>query len=393
MVTYVYEFLSFVEHEDAPSWVMEEYFLMKEIMFASFDCYDAYGSDPPALTQRIAANMSYYYPLKKSLSGDYTHLSCSRQSVLGLLCFFTNSNMRLDFVDKSLVEAECLVESWFNSFYKKTEIPSTITGKWRLRVHEKQRFQFPPKNNFLPSRSPNEDDLMNEDDSEEDDEDDNEPDDLMNEDSDSLANEEDDNEPLVHKSHIKLWHLPDNDEVPCVSFIVYPALSSELKNQLMVHLYVNHLKDSLSEILYQGGEANFETSILIFSKINIEFKVSGFKENLFKYISEIWNQFKSFTHPYETTFAMVKELVENLQKKSVLEVSGYSNNLMLQQLTQSSYAIDEMLSTLSSISYDEFVQFIPHMSSKMFIEGLFKGDISKLFKMNLYTCPNYLKRV
>ncbi|XP_010448425.1 PREDICTED: nardilysin-like isoform X2 [Camelina sativa] len=296
-----------------------------------------------------SANISYYYTLEQSISGDYTHLSCNRQSVLDLLSFFTNSNMSLDFVDKSLDEGECLVESWFNSYYKQTKIPSTITGEWRLRFHANQRFQFPPKNNFLPSLSPNEDHLMI----------------------------ENDNEPLVHKSHIKLWHLPDNDEVPSVSFIVYPALSSELKNQLMVHLYVNHLKDSLSEILYQGGEANFETSILIFEKINIEFKVSGFKENLFNYISEIWKQFKSFTHPYETTFEMVKELVENLLKKSVLEVSGYSNNLMLQEVTESCYDIDQMLKSLSSISYDDFVQFIPHMSSKMFIEGLFKGDISK----------------
>ncbi|XP_020885744.1 uncharacterized protein LOC9316543 [Arabidopsis lyrata subsp. lyrata] len=180
---------------------------------------------------------------------------------------------------------------------------------------------------------------------------------------------------FVHNSYMNLWRS-EEEGLPTINFCVHHDLDSDLKNQLCIKLYVGLLKDSLAEILYQGAEACLQTSIEASQKLDVAFEISGFKEKMLDYISKIWKRFISFS-PEEISFQRMKEVVANHMSNCNSDIQKHSDNLMLQCITKSCYDVDNMRKELSSIGYEQFCRFVRAMRSKMFIEGVIYGDLSK----------------
>ncbi|KAG2316490.1 hypothetical protein Bca52824_019612 [Brassica carinata] len=361
IVGYVYHYLQFLRDNDAP-WIMEDFFLIRNIKSRCFDTYDL-GSDPFALTKQLAVNM-LHMPLEDVVCADFLNPSCTRESIIELLECFKPRTMRLDLVSKSF-DGEDLLEPKFNTFYKELEISPRWIGKWLNPCYEEleisSRFQFPPKNQFLPTLVP-----------------------VYNDDGNDLTAEE--AALFVDKSSIKLWHIRD-DSVPTFNFSVYCNIGDDVKSQVLGVFYLHLLKDSLAPIFSEGKRANLSTSVAFSDKNKIEIKTSGFKERFHLYISKIWNIFTSFS-PSSNRFMTDKEIVGTDLKNNVVELHDHSKRLKQEMVSTSCHPVAAMLNVLKLVTFDDMTNFISVLRSQMFIEGVFFGNIlreearniSELFK-------------
>ncbi|CAH8387996.1 unnamed protein product [Eruca vesicaria subsp. sativa] len=391
IVGYVYQYLQFLRDKEAPE-IMKEFFSIKKIKFQCFDTYDL-GSDPCALTKQVAVNM-LHIPLEDAVCADFLNESCTRDSINELLKHFIPGNMRLDLASKYF-SGKDLLEPKFNTFYKELEIPRHWIVKWLNPCYGDVCFKFPRKNQFLPTAVPpplflptavpqplvlptavlHSDDGEEIDGSDDSDDSDESDESDYNDESDEEYDKEAESFLFVDKNSIKLWHSRD-EGVPTFNFAVYCNIGDDLKSQVLGVFYLHLLNDSLALILSEGMRANFSTSVTLSDKNKIEIRTRGFKERFSLYISKIWNVLTCFS-PSRDSFTTDKEVVVAVLKNNVAELSDHSKVMLQAMVSASCHSFDAMLDVLKQLKFEDMVYFVSDLRKKMFVEGVFCGDIPK----------------
>ncbi|KAG7553741.1 Metalloenzyme LuxS/M16 peptidase-like [Arabidopsis suecica] len=342
IVSFIYHYLQLLRDMDPLQWIMEEYNQMKKIEFESLD-FSGWFTIPLECANYLSGNM-LDYPVTHVIAGDYLHQTWNPEAIKDLLKHFNPRNMRLDLVSKSIKATVLKREPWFNSRYIEEQIPLVFKEEWNQTFAvDESLFHLPAPNKFIPSsfkpRDHSGDDLST--------------------------------QILVNEPCMKIWYKCDVG-LSYAHFIIYLHDKNEnVKNQLMVKMFLKLLEDALSEIIFQGNSAGLQTSLSL-CDTKVQLTINGYYEKLGLFISEIFTKFMSFI-PTVKCFEVIKESMNRDLKN--YDLFDHSEQLLLQIVSQSKHSNRSKLQVLKSISFGDLLSFTNDLRSQIFIKGICYGDI------------------
>ncbi|KAK9944598.1 hypothetical protein M0R45_010159 [Rubus argutus] len=150
--------------------------------------------------------------------------------------------------------------------------------------------------------------------------------------------------------------------------------------------------DELNGITYDANIAGLGTSLSVY-KDKLLLEVYGFNDKLPALCHKFWKQSKVSCQ--FDRFEVIKEDMERACKKTNMDPWSHAKYLREQVLLQNFYTVDQQLTVLNGLSVSDLKSFIPELFSKLYLVGLFHGNLSeqeatslaKLFKTNFSAQP------
>lgn len=348
IIGFVYQYLKLMRQASPQEWIFKELQDIgnMEFRFAEEQPQDDYAAE-------LAENL-LLYPAEHVIYGDYVYKLWDEELIKFVLDFFRPENMRIDVVSKTFNSEACQVEPWFGSRYVEEDVSPSLVDIWRDPPEIDASLHLPSKNEFIPSdfsiRAVN--GLNN----------------LANQSSPICILDE----PLM-----KFWYKLDSTfKLPRANTYFRINLKGgydNVKNCVLMELFILLLKDELNEIIYQASIAKLETSVSVFSD-KLELKVYGFNNKLPVLLSKLLATAKSFL-PTEDRFKVIREDMKRTLKNTNMKPLSHSSYLRLQILCQSFYDVDEKLQFLEQLSVNDLKAFIPELRSQLYVEGICHGNL------------------
>ncbi|AET38766.1 metalloendopeptidase Ecym_3273 [Eremothecium cymbalariae DBVPG len=208
-------------------------------------------------------------------------------------------------------------------------------------------------------------------------------------------------EPLLLKEDrsCRLWYKKDDRFwVPeghvYVSFKL-PHSYSSVVNSMLSTLYVEMVKDSLKDLLYNAECANFEVS---FVKTNqgLDLSLTGYNDKMTLLLTSILEGIRNFDPKKERFDVLQKLLCQKLYNRLYNVPYSQIGVLYNSLINDRSWTPSEKLKVTKQLTFEHFKAFVPSIYEQMYFETLVHGNFpeNQAIELNSYICsliPNQIK--
>lgn len=242
-------------------------------------------------------------------------------------------------------------EKWFGSEYTSKEISSSLLEDWENITNP--NIELPNPNHFIPTDlslktiSQNESTLEN---------------------PIQIANNEKGN---IFYGYDNLFNIP---KINYIFSIKSPLFDSSSKSIILKNLLIFAFKHKLISTASYGNEAGFDIDIDP-AQYCIIISINGYSDKSSLLLQEILKAFRDNSY-IEEEFNIFKEsfhkILENRNKDFLyIQASIMANNLL-----NNIPSNEDLIATLNSINYHDFLSYCNNVFDKTFIEGMISGNIT-----------------
>ncbi|CAH8360751.1 unnamed protein product [Eruca vesicaria subsp. sativa] len=145
----------------------------------------------------------------------------------------------------------------------------------------------------------------------------------------------------------------------------------------MASCYLESLNYVLASTVFQGVRSKLDTEVSLSGRNCLLIEISGFLEHFISFVSTIWDIFRAFSCPSADLFLLCKQRASLNLRTKLTEPASLTNFILAEHTCKSIYAVDTMLEELNSLVFDDFSQFMSSIGTKLSVEGLLCGDLSR----------------
>ncbi|KAL3863624.1 hypothetical protein ACJMK2_005374 [Sinanodonta woodiana] len=346
IITLIYQYINMLKNEGPQEWVFKECQNLSAMQFRFKD-----KERPRNYTSSLAAVL-HQYSLNEVLCASYLMTEYKPELINMVVDKLIPESMRISVVAKKYEGQTNNKEKWYGTSYKLENIPDEKLKKWKnCGLNEKLR--FPDKNEFIPTNF----DL-------------------------SIRDQEIPLVPEVIKdtSMTRLWFRQDDKFLMPKAFasfeITSPIAYIDPVHANMTTLFSHLFKDALNEYAYAAEIAGLRYNLLG-SMYGISLTVKGYSDKLFVLLTKIVEKLATFQidpKRYEILMELYKRSLKNFHAEQPHQHALYYTSVLMAEVL---WTQEELLQALDELSLEKLQAFIPQLLSKLYIEGLIYGNITR----------------
>ncbi|XP_045188841.2 insulin-degrading enzyme-like [Mercenaria mercenaria] len=346
IITLIYQYLHMLNKEGAQEWIFKECADLSAMHFRFKD-----KERPRGYTSALSGVL-HDVPLKECLSSHYLMTEYKPELIDMLLSKLIPTNMRVSVVAKKFAGQTDKKEEWYGTEYKLEQIPQDKLKMWdTCGFHE--NLSLPAVNEFIPTNF------------------------------DLVSRETDQNcaPAIIQDSGMtRLWFKQDDKfHLPkaYASFeLTSPLVYIDPLHTNMAVLFVQLFQDSLNEYAYDAELAGLKYN-LNSTAYGVTLSVKGYSDKLHVLLKKILEKMVSFKIDPKR-YHILKELygrsLKNFYAEQPHQHAVYFTSVVMSELLWTQV---ELLNSLEEVTLEKLTAFLPQLFSKMYIEGLVYGNITK----------------
>ncbi|XP_074640666.1 insulin-degrading enzyme-like [Tubulanus polymorphus] len=346
IVSLTFQYLNLLRKEGTQEWVFEE---CRDLNAMTFRFKDK--DKPRSYTCGLAAAL-HDYPIEEVISGPYLLYDFKPELIDMVLDKLTPENIRVAVIGKKFEGQTDLKEKWYGTDYKLEPIPQELLDGWsNAGLHP--NLALPERNEFIPSNF------------------------------DIVEREKDVNGmPIVVRqtSLSRLWFKQDDKFLlpkSCITMeLTSPMTFMDPISVNLSFMFTQLFKDALNEYTYQATLAGLHYS-LDTTAYGILLSVRGYNDKQIILLKKILEKLTSFEIDSKR-FQIIKETYSRALKNFKAEqpyqhALYYTTVVLMEQI----WTKEELLDALDDMNVERLKAFIPLYLSRLFIEGLIYGNVTK----------------
>uniref|UniRef100_A0A8C7Z280 Insulin-degrading enzyme n=1 Tax=Oryzias sinensis TaxID=183150 RepID=A0A8C7Z280_9TELE len=346
IIFHMFQYIQKLRTERPQEWVFEE---CKDLSKVAFRFKDK--ERPRGYTSKVAG-LLHYYPLEEVLAAEYLLEEFRPDLIEMVLDKLLPENVRVAVVSKSFEGQTDRAEEWYGTQYKQEAISNETIQKW-ASADLNGKFKLPMKNEFIPTNF-----------------------EIYPPPKDSPS------VPTLIKDNAmsKVWFKQDDKfflPKACLNFEFFsPFAYVDPLHCNMAYLYLELLKDSLNEYAYAAELAglNYDLQNTVYG---MYLSVKGYNDKQHILLKKIVEKMASF-EINERRFDIIKEAymrsLNNFRAEQPHQHAMYYLRLLM---TEVAWTKDELKEALDDVSLPRLKAFIPQLLSRLHIETLIHGNITK----------------
>uniref|UniRef100_A0A8C7Z5M7 Insulin-degrading enzyme n=1 Tax=Oryzias sinensis TaxID=183150 RepID=A0A8C7Z5M7_9TELE len=343
IIFHMFQYIQKLRTERPQEWVFEE---CKDLSKVAFRFKDK--ERPRGYTSKVAG-LLHYYPLEEVLAAEYLLEEFRPDLIEMVLDKLLPENVRVAVVSKSFEGQTDRAEEWYGTQYKQEAISNETIQKW-ASADLNGKFKLPMKNEFIPTNF-----------------------EIYPPPKDSPS------VPTLIKDNAmsKVWFKQDDKfflPKACLNFEFFSRyIYVNPQHCNMTYLLLRLLKDDLKEYTYAARLAGLVYGVA--SGMNLS--VKGYNDKQHILLKKIVEKMASF-EINERRFDIIKEAymrsLNNFRAEQPHQHAMYYLRLLM---TEVAWTKDELKEALDDVSLPRLKAFIPQLLSRLHIETLIHGNITK----------------
>lgn len=342
----MFQYIEMLRKEENIEWVFKE---CQQLAYMNFKYMD--NRKPIIWTVTLARRMQKY-PLPEVVSGPWLLTEYRPDLISMLLHKIVPETMRVGVISKKFEDIVDQKEKWYGTDYRLDDIPDEKVQKWK-DCGLCENLHLPPANEFIPTSF-----------------------ELVPKESNCPHVPE-----LIKENGMaRLWFKQDEKFLQpkaCFSFAISsPSSYTDPLNFNHTCLFVNLLNDSLTEYAFNAQLAglSYELNGTIYGA---KLKVMGFSDKMPIFLRKIMEHLIDFKVD-QKKFEMFKDkYTRELKNFSAIESYLYSEYYINTIMTEVRWTKEELYQSTQDMTVHTLQEFIPHFLSKLFIDALVYGNVTK----------------
>uniref|UniRef100_G1NA86 Insulin degrading enzyme n=1 Tax=Meleagris gallopavo TaxID=9103 RepID=G1NA86_MELGA len=346
IILHMFQYIQKLRTEGPQEWVFQE---CKDLNAVAFRFKDK--ERPRGYTSKLGG-MLHYYPIEEVLAAEYLLEEFRPDLIEMVLDKLRPENIRVAIVSKSFEGKTDRTEDWYGTQYKQEAISDEVIKKWQ-NADLNGKFKLPMKNEFIPTNF------------------------------EILPLEKDATQyPALVKDTAmsKLWFKQDDKfflPKACLNFEFFSRyIYADPLHCNMTYLFIRLLKDDLKEYTYAARLSGLVYGIA--SGMNaILLSVKGYNDKQHILLKKIIEKMATFEID-EKRFEIIKEAymrsLNNFRAEQPHQHAMYYLRLLM---TEVAWTKDELKEALDDVTLPRLKAFISQLLSRLHIEALLHGNITK----------------
>ncbi|XP_040583700.1 nardilysin [Lepeophtheirus salmonis] len=352
VIKIVYSYLSMLKEYGPVEHIFDE---IQKIEQLDFDL--GKECSPIDNVQTICQNMQFLPP-KRYLDGDKLMFEFDKTLIKECLDhLFDTSNVNIMLSGKEFSNLVNKVEPWFKTKYFAEEITSSRLDQWKsLNPSLSSFFHLPEENKFIPHNT----EII----------------------SGTERNAKHYPLKIISESHGELFYKKD-EIFKLPRAMVYLHFCSDLfnekrpENSVCLDLMVDYLEQLMKEDTYAADIAKLTFSLTSCEK-GMTLQIIGFNDKLNLLLTVIMDHINTFeSRVSKEKFNAIKELTKKNYFNTFTKASKLVRDLRLSLLQDCYIGAQMRHSIIDSIDLEVLTSFSKAFKSKLYIQGLVQGNISK----------------
>uniref|UniRef100_A0A646QDK3 Insulin-degrading enzyme n=1 Tax=Hemiscolopendra marginata TaxID=943146 RepID=A0A646QDK3_9MYRI len=354
IVTHLFQYLNMLRHNGPQEWFFREFADINKITFRFKD------KEKPQTYTCTLAGLLHMYPMEEVLCGAYLMPDYNPDHINMVLEKLIPEKIRIAVVGKKYQSVVNQTELWYGTEYYIEDIPEETLEKWK-NAGFNNNFSLPPRNEFIPTNF----ELVS-----------------QNEEKSPLPQ-------LLKNSPItRLWYKQDDEYLlpkAVLNFeFVSPLAYLDPLHCDMAYMLVQLFRDSLTEYSYAAELAGLGYS-LSNTKYGMILYIKGYNDKQHILLGKIMDILTNFEIDPKR-FDILKEAyirgLKNFQAEQPHQHAVYYSSVLL---AEHAWTKEELLEATDDLTLDKMHIFIKELLSKIHIEALIHGNISKQKAFELVT--------
>lgn len=353
----VFRYVDLLKDSQIPEWSFNE---VKQLCDLAFRFKEK--SPASSYTSALSSQMQLPYPREWVLSGPYLTREFEPTQIREVAQCLSATNCRVTVAAQSMPDGSQTwdqKETWYGTEYKLMPIPSQLLNR-EGSIDEYEGMFLPKPNSFIPSTF-----------------------DVLGAPAKGQEKPKPTKRPVLahHSALSRLWHKKD-DRFFLPKANIFLALKSSLidatpSNAVKCRMLVELIKDALTEYSYDAELAGLGYNIDAQSNV-IGLSVDGYNDKLSVLLRYILEEISKFNVENHSRFDIIKDQVQRAYMNFRLEAPYQHANYYTTYLTvEKMWTAEEKLKELDSITPVDVQRFLEDIRSRLHIEMLSHGNISK----------------
>ncbi|CAH1784511.1 unnamed protein product [Owenia fusiformis] len=345
IVTLVFQYFNLLRKEGAKEWIFNE---CRDLTAMTFRFKD---KEKPRNYTVGLANCIHDFPMEEVLSGGYVMSDYNPELINSILEKLTPDNVRIAAIGQKYQGTTDKVEEWYKTEHSIEHISNDTIQKWKdAGLHDKLHLPLP--NDFIPTNF------------------------------DIVPREEEATTPSIIKDTPmgRLWFKQDDKFLlpkACVSIeLTSPKTYVDPLHANFTHMFVSLFKDALNEYTYAAELAGLHYS-LDSTIYGIFLSLSGYSDKqstLLQKIMDILTSFRIDPQRYEIIKESYIRSLQNFRAEQPHQHAIYYTSMLM---SEAYWTKEELLEAIDEVTLEGLRAFIPQLLSRMFIECLVYGNMTK----------------
>ncbi|CAG2227488.1 IDE [Mytilus edulis] len=357
IITLTYQYFNMLKREGPKQWIFDE---CKDLSAMTFRFK---GKEKPRNYTTQVAGLIHKYSLSKVLSGHGgPHLMSEFQPDLITMVMdkLQPDRMRIFVVSKKFEDKTNIKEKWYGTDYSVEDIPDSKIQMWS-KCGENENFTLPEKNDFIPTDF-----------------------ELVTREVDPVSFSLP--ELIKDSAMTQLWFKQDDTYLlpkACINFELISSLGrSDPVNCNLMYLFVSLFKDALNEYAYDAELAGLHYGLEC-TIYGMSFAIGGYNQKqkvLLAKILEKMTTFKVDPKRFEIYKEMYTRSLKNFSAEQPHQHAIYYTSVLMSEFM---WTKDELLQCVDEMTVEKLDAFIPQLLSKLYIEGLIYGNVTKQIALDI----------
>uniref|UniRef100_A0A672HBZ5 Insulin-degrading enzyme n=1 Tax=Salarias fasciatus TaxID=181472 RepID=A0A672HBZ5_SALFA len=346
IIFHMFQYIQKLRTEGPQEWVFDECKDLNKVAFRFKD-----KERPRGYTSKVAG-LLHYYPLEEVLAAEYLLEDFRPDLIEMVLDKLRPEQVRVAVVSKSFEGKTDKTEEWYGTQYSQEAISEETIQNW-ANADLNGKFKLPMKNEFIPTNF----EIY-----------------PLEKDAPAVPS-------LIKDTAMsKVWFKQDDKfflPKACLNFEFFsPFAYVDPLHCNMAYLYLELLKDSLNEYAYAAELAglNYDLQNTIYG---MYLSVKGYNDKQHILLKKIIEKMATFEID-EKRFDIIKEAymrsLNNFRAEQPHQHAMYYLRLLM---TEVAWTKDELREALDDVSLPRLKAFIPQLLSRLHIEALLHGNITK----------------
>ncbi|XP_018331415.1 insulin-degrading enzyme [Agrilus planipennis] len=346
IIKLVFQYINMLKDVGPLEWIQEE---QKDIAAMIFRFKDK--ESPRTYISGLVHHLQDY-PIEDVLCIHY-HLTEWRPDIINnILNSFTPDKVRIGVIAKKFQKEATDAEPWYGTQYKLEKIPQEVLNDW-TNAGTSNEFRLPDKNDFIPT----------------------------NFNIEPLDKDITEHPAIVQDTALtRVWFKQDDKFLlPKANLLfdfVSPLAYLDPMNCNMTHMLVQLFKDALNEYAYAAEIAGLKWE-LSNTKYGLILEVGGYSDKQHILLRKIMEKLTSFKIDPKRFEIFKENYIRQLKNFAAEQPYQHAVYYLAVLLTEHSWTKEELLASTDQLTIERLEAFIPQMLSKLHIECLLHGNLSK----------------
>ncbi|XP_052772336.1 insulin-degrading enzyme-like [Mya arenaria] len=353
IITLTYQYLNMLKNEGPREWIFKECADLGRMQFRFKD-----KERPRSYTSAISGILQDY-PMNEVLCAHYLQTDYKPELITMVLDKLLPSKMRVSVIAKKFEGQTDKKEEWYGTDYNIKKIPDEKIKMWET-CGVSDKLSLPEINEFIPTNF----ELV------------------------PRETEQSSVPRMIKDSGMaRLWFKQDNTFKLPKAFanfeLTSPLAYLDPLHANMAVMFVQLFKDALNEYAYNaeiaGLKYNFNSTAY-----GVALSVKGYNDKLDVLLMRVLEKMVTFEIDPKR-YDIIKELygrsLRNFDAEQPHQHAVYFTNVVM---SEQLWTQEELLDSLQEVSLEKLKLFIPQLFSKMYIEGLVYGNVTR--KSSLAMC-------